>query len=165
MCTRRDVDRNDVTGGTAAIFHAGTAPRQRYQRLIRRPMESVGQCAGVRIRRSWSTGCPALAPESGVVLPVHEKVVRDLCSLAAVAAVAPRPRPSAFQAWRPACSGDQVRAWSDAVGCQWQGLAADVAVTVAVSWPYADLSHRATAAFCLVGTPEWVARQDHPARD
>ena len=27
---------NDVTGGTAAIFHAGTAPRQRYQELIRR---------------------------------------------------------------------------------------------------------------------------------
>ena len=47
-----------------------------------------GQCAGIRIRRSWSTGCPALAPESGVVLPVREKVVRDLCSLAAVAAVA-----------------------------------------------------------------------------
>jgi hypothetical protein len=66
---------------------------------------------------------------------------------------------------RPACSGDQVQAWSDAVGCQWQGLAADVAVTVAVSWPYADRSHHATAAFCLVGTPEWVARQDHPARD
>ena len=26
----------DVTGGTAAIFHAGTAPRRRYQGLIRR---------------------------------------------------------------------------------------------------------------------------------
>ena len=28
-------EENDVTGGTAAIFHAGTAPRQRYQGLIR----------------------------------------------------------------------------------------------------------------------------------
>ena len=36
------------------------------------------QPAGVRIRRSWSTGCPALTPESGVVLPESEKVARDL---------------------------------------------------------------------------------------
>jgi hypothetical protein len=34
-------EANDVTGGTAAIFHAGTAPRQRHQELIRRSMESV----------------------------------------------------------------------------------------------------------------------------
>ena len=31
----RTKKETDVTGGTAAIFHAGTAPRQRYQRLIR----------------------------------------------------------------------------------------------------------------------------------
>jgi hypothetical protein len=31
----RTKEGNNVTGGTAAIFHAGTAPRQRYQGLIR----------------------------------------------------------------------------------------------------------------------------------
>jgi len=30
---------------------------------------------------------------------------------------------------------------TDAVGCHWQGSAADVAVTVAISWPYADPPH------------------------
>ncbi len=50
---------NDVTGGTAAIFHAGTAPRQRYQGLIRRdirvhplpaqtPDELVRCCSAMR---------------------------------------------------------------------------------------------------------------------
>jgi hypothetical protein len=38
-----------------------------------------GQCARVRIRRSWSSSCPALAPVSGLVRSVREKVVRDLC--------------------------------------------------------------------------------------
>jgi len=55
------------------------------------------RCARIRIRRSWSISCPASAPESGVVLPVREKVVRELCSLAAVAALAPGPRLSVFQ--------------------------------------------------------------------
>jgi hypothetical protein len=45
------------------------------------------------------------------------------------------PRPSAFQAERTACSADQVRAWLDVVVCPWQGLAAAVAVIVAVSRP------------------------------
>jgi hypothetical protein len=37
-----------------------------------------GQCAAIRIRTSWSSKCPRLAPESGVVPSVREKAVRDL---------------------------------------------------------------------------------------
>src|SRR5271165_6806503 len=37
---------------------------------------SSGQCVRIRNRRSWSSGCPTLAPESGVVFPVREKAVR-----------------------------------------------------------------------------------------
>ena len=54
-CSRRQADPrpqphqegNDVTGGTAAIFHAGTAPRQRYQGLIRRLGRTVQECPAV----------------------------------------------------------------------------------------------------------------------
>jgi hypothetical protein len=51
-----------------------------------------GQYARVRIRRSGSTGCPSCVSESGIVRPVREKAVRDLRSLAAVAASAPATR-------------------------------------------------------------------------
>jgi cell division septation protein DedD len=56
------------------------------------------------------TGLPILAPESGVVRPIREKVVRDFCSPAAIAALAPATRPSSLQAGRIPKSPYNVRA-------------------------------------------------------
>ena len=72
---------NGVTAGSLAMPPIGCAPGGAHfgKAQIRRSMQPVRP---VR-RRSWPTGCPVLAPESGAVLPVREKAVRDLCLLAA----------------------------------------------------------------------------------
>jgi hypothetical protein len=64
--------------GQPGLLHL--PPRVTRSRSLRSvdQWKASGECAGVRIGRSWSISCPALAPVSGVVLPVCEKVVREL---------------------------------------------------------------------------------------
>lgn len=99
-------------------FHAGTTPRQRHQGLIRRSMEGVRPVRWNPYPQVMARQLSSIGARFGVVLPVREKSVRDLCSLAAVAALAPDPRLSAkaghIPNWRRSY---EWRALSLVVGC------------------------------------------------
>ncbi|HTS95456.1 MAG TPA: gas vesicle protein GvpO, partial [Streptosporangiaceae bacterium] len=80
--SRRQADRrppphqesNDVTGGTTRHFHAGTAPRQRYQGLTGKSPEGV---TGVEpTEDGWLVSVEVLedrrVPSSGDILALYE---------------------------------------------------------------------------------------------
>jgi hypothetical protein len=76
-----------LTRQVGDCHHSGTDAQQAHAARLAEALQyqpCSPTCARIRIRRSESIGCPALSPVSGVVLPVREKVARDLCSFAGV---------------------------------------------------------------------------------
>jgi len=81
-----------------------------------------GQCATISIRRSWSTARLTSASESGVVLQVRKRAVRDFCFLVAVQAImGSMPSVSAMQALLAELTEDFARRSADSVGGQHLG--------------------------------------------